>query len=341
MYCSHSLYWGNVFSGMENKEKKAEEFYNSFLRYTESLFDGFTAKNELDFESIQEMVKASCEFVRQDRNHIVYAMQTAKPYKNLHVSHSVRASIVALIIGTYLKLPRHQLIDLGIAGLLCNISVLNLSGRIYTSKEGGFNLLKFGTDMEKKLLYVHPIHANRTLKALNFPLSICEAVLQHHELEDGSGFPQQLKGEAISLFGKILVVAEFYEAFSTEDIDGTKCSHSGIVQILKNGVCFDVSVIRALVNSISIYPVGIYVLLSNGKRGQVTDIDQENPRFPIVKISGKQTHDENVKTSDELFIVRPLTGEEFEAYVKELENSVKINKDRNLKPLFYSRFYQP
>jgi len=327
---------------MENNEKSAEKFYSSFLTDTESLFDGFTAKNELNFESIQKMIKMSCEFVRQDRNHIVYAMQTAKPYKNPHVSHSVRASIVALIIGTYLKLPRHQLIELGIAGLLCNISVLNLSGRIYTSKEGGLNLLKSGTDMEKKLLYVHSIHANRTLKALNFPLSICEAVLQHHELEDGSGFPQQLKGNAISLFGKILVVAGFYEAFSTENIDGTKCTHSGIVQILKNGGCFDVSVIRALVNSISIYPVGIYVLLSNGKRGQVTDIDQENPRFPIVKIFGKQTHNENVKTSDELFIVRPLTDEEFEAYVKELENPVKIiNKDRNLKPLFYSRFYQP
>jgi len=336
------LYWGNVFSGiMENKEKRAEKFYNSFLTYTESLFDGFTAKNELDFESIQTMIKTLCEFVRRDRNHIVYAMQTAKPYVNPHVSHSVRASIVAVIIGIYLKIPRHLLIELGIAGLLCNISVLNLSGRTYTSKEGGLNLLKSGTDSEKKLLFVHPIHANRTLKALNFPLSICEAVLQHHELEDGSGFPQQLKGNAIGLYGKILVVAGFYEAFSTENIDGTKCSHNGIMQILKNGGSFDMSVIRALVNSISIYPVGIYVLLSNGKRGQVSDIDQENPRFPFVKILGKQSPNEGFKTTDELFIVRPLTGEEIEASVKEIEKSVKANKDRNLKPLFNRRFYQP
>ena len=295
---------------MENKEKRAEKFYKSFLTYTESLFNGFTARNELDFESIQKRSKMLCEFVRLDRNHIVYAMQTAEPYKNPHVSHSVRSCIIAVIIGTYLKLPRHQLIELGIAGLLCNISVLNLSGRIYTSSEGGLNLLKAGTDMEKKLLYVHPIHANKALKSLNFPLSICEAVLQHHELEDGSGFPQQLKGDAIGLYGKILVVAVFYEVFSMEHIDGEKCGHSGIIQILKNGGIFDVSVIRALVNSISIYPVGIYVLLSNGKRGQVADIDQENPRFPTVKILGKESPNGIVKTSDELSIVRPLTSEE-------------------------------
>jgi len=315
---------------MDNREKKAEKFYNSFLTYTESLFDGFTAKNELDFEAIQKMIKMSYEFVRRDRNHIVYAMQTAKPYKNPHVSHSVRACIVAMIIGAYMKLPRHQLIELGIAGLLCNISVLNLSGRIYTSKEGGLNLLKSGSDMEKKLLYVHPIHANRTLKALNFPLPICEAVLQHHELEDGSGFPQQLKGNAIDLYGKILVVAGIYEAFSTENTDGIKCSHSGIVQILKNSGSFDMSVIRALVNSISIYPVGIYVLLSNGKRGQVSDIDQENPRFPFVKIFGKQSPNEYMKTSDELFIVRPLTSEE-------VEDSVRKNKEQHLRPLLNRR----
>jgi HD-GYP domain-containing protein (c-di-GMP phosphodiesterase class II) len=293
---------------MDNKEKRAEKFYQSFLTYTESLFEGFSVRNELDFQSIQKMIKMTCEFVRLDRNHIVYVMQTAEQYKNPHVSHSVRSSIIAIIIGTYLKLPRHQLIELGVANLLCNISVLNMSGRIYTSREGGPNLLKSGTDMEKKLLYVHPIHAHKILKSFNFPLSICEAVLQHHELEDGSGFPQQLNGNHIGLYGKILVVAGFYEAFSMEHIDSAKCGHSGMIQILKNGVSFDVSVIRALVNSISIYPIGIYVLLSNGECGQVVDIDRENPRFHIVEKSPGKI----VKTSDELSIVRPLTSEEIE-----------------------------
>jgi HD-GYP domain-containing protein (c-di-GMP phosphodiesterase class II) len=293
-----------------DKQKRAEKFYGSFLTHTESLFNGFTAQSGLDFESIQKMIKMACEFVRLDRNHIVYAMQTAEPYENPHVSHAVRSCIIAIIIGAYLKLPRHQLIELGIAGLLCDISVLNLSGRIYTSSEGGTNLLKVGTEKEKKLLFAHPIDANKTLKSLNFPLSICEAALQHHELEDGSGFPQHLKGDAIGLYGKILVVAGFYEAFSMKHVDGVKCGHSGIVQILKNAGIFDVSVIRALVNSISIYPIGIYVLLSNGKRGQVSDIDQDNPRFPIVEILGERN--EIVRTSDELSIVRPLTSEEIE-----------------------------
>jgi HD-GYP domain-containing protein (c-di-GMP phosphodiesterase class II) len=300
---------------MKNKQERAEEFYSSFLAFTESLFDKYTFRKELDLESILKMIRIACEFVRLDSNNIMYVMQTAERYKNPHVSHSVRSSIIAIIIGTYLKLPRHQLVELGVADLLCNISVLNLSGRIYTSSEGALNLLKYGTDKEKKLLYIHPIHANKILKSFNFPVSICDAVLQHHELEDGTGFPRRLKGEAIGIYAKILVVAGFYEAFSMEQIDGAKCGHKGIIQILKNAGNFNESVIRALVNSISIYPVGIYVLLSNGKRGQVVDIDHEDPRFPIVEILGDQLSAKIVKTSDELSIVRPLDSEEIEESV--------------------------
>jgi HD-GYP domain-containing protein (c-di-GMP phosphodiesterase class II) len=297
---------------MENKEKRAEKFYDSFLTFTETLFNKYTAKKELDYESIQKIIKMACEFVRLDCNRIVHVMQTAGQYKNPHVSHSVRSCLIALIIGTYLKLPRHQLIELGIAGLLGNISVLNMSGRIYTSREGGPNLLKSGTEAEKKKLFIHPIQANKTLRSLNFPMSICEAVLQHHELEDGSGFPHQLKGNAIGLYGKILVAAGFYEAFSMEHTDGVKCGHIGMLQMLKNGEIFDVSVIRALVNSISIYPVGMYVLLSDGQRAQVIDIDRENPRFPTVRVLGKQSPSGIVRTFDELSISRPLTIEEVE-----------------------------
>jgi HD-GYP domain-containing protein (c-di-GMP phosphodiesterase class II) len=299
---------------IENKEKKAEDFYNSLLEFTESLFIRYNVRQELDFKSIQEMVRLTCELLYQDRNQIVYVMQTAGQYKNPHVSHSARSCLIAIIIGLYLKMPRHQLIELGIAGLLCNISVINLSDRIYTDSEGGLDLMTIVTEEEKRLLYVHPIHAYGILKALDFSLPICEAVLQHHEMEDGSGFPRELKGNAIGLYGKILVVAGFFDAFSMKKDEGVKCGHSGIVKILQNTSAFDVSVVRALVNSISIYPIGIYILLSDGRRGQVVDIDQENPRFPIVEIFGEEAPRKIIKTSEELFIDRPLTSEEVDAF---------------------------
>jgi hypothetical protein len=209
------------------------------------------------------------------------------------------------------------MIELGIAGLLCNISIIGMSSdRAYTISEGSTDLLATGTDDEKKLMYVHPIQASQTLKDFNCPMSICEAVLQHHEMEDGSGFPRQIKGNRICLYGKILVVAGFYEAFSMQRIDGTKSSHNAMMQILKNAEAFDTSVVQALVNSISIYPAGMYVLLSNGDRGQVLGIDQDNPRFPIVELYEKKPRKETLRTSEEVSIVRQLTSEEIESSVE-------------------------
>lgn len=252
-------FWGMTGGNMDNKKERAEEFYNSFLTYTESLFYGLAAGIKLDYQSIQKIIIKTCEFIRLDRNNIIGVMQKAGQYENPHVSHSVRTGIIAIIIGTYMKLPEHMLIELGVAGLLCDIGVLNLSGRIHTS---GPELLKSGTDMEKESLYYHPIYAYRILKSFKFPLSVCEAVVQHHELEDGSGYPNQLNGKHIGLYGKILVVAGFYEAFLVER---TKRDNGGILQVLKNGGSFNVPVIRALINSIPVCPAGIYILLSSGE----------------------------------------------------------------------------
>jgi hypothetical protein len=65
---------------------------------------------------------------------------------------------------------------------------------------------------------------------------------------------------------------------------------------------------------LSIYPIGLFVLLSDGKKGQVVDINSIDPRYPIVKILDEKTNDGKdvvrYTFSNGLHIVRPLTEEE-------------------------------
>jgi hypothetical protein len=71
-------------------------------------------------------------------------------------------------------------------------------------------------------------------------------------------------------------------------------------------------VVRALAYSLSFYPIGLYVLLSNGKRGQVVDIVPESPKFPYVRILGASKDGKKVivQTSQQLPILRPLKTDE-------------------------------
>jgi hypothetical protein len=89
------------------------------------------------------------------------------------------------------------------------------------------------------------------------------------------------------------------------------------MELMKNeGKQYDDTIIRALVYSLSIYPIGLYVMLSNGKKGQVIDINPENPRYPIVQVFGELLPDGKNKTvqtsSDGINISRPLSPSETE-----------------------------
>ena len=300
--------------GTKNNDIKiqdAENLYNSFLEYTKNLFSTYEIRSTLDINSITNKIKTVWNAVRYNRSFLmrVHHLTEHSNDDNYISSHSARAAIVAMIIGTYLRLPNHRLVELGIATLLHDIGMLALPPELYLS---GRSL----TEQEKKLLYTHPVQSYKALQSFSFPPSVCLAVLEHHERENGSGYPRNLIGEDISQYGKIIAVACSYDALSAKRAHKeAKDHHTGIMELLNNGgKRYDSSVIRALVYSLSLYPVGLYVLLSSGEKGQVVDVNPENPRYPVVQILETQKSWEKnttVQTSHHgVSIVRPLIREE-------------------------------
>jgi HD-GYP domain-containing protein (c-di-GMP phosphodiesterase class II) len=294
-----------------DKLKRAEEFYTSFKKYVENLFTQVAIKNELIFKSVAEKVKVACDIVREDRRFLMRVQRNTEPAEdqNYLASHAVRSTIIAIIIGTYLKLPAHRLIELGVAALLHEIGMIKLPPQVYLSKRSL-------NPQEKKAILTHPVLSFNLLKSFDFPLVICLAALEHHERENGTGYPQKLTSDKISLYAKIIAVACSYEALSTRrPHKEAKDGYTGMLELLRNeGKQYDDTVVRALVFSLSIYPIGLYVILSNGKKGQVVDINPENPRYPIVQVFGDLTPDgknKTLETSQEgISIIRPMTREE-------------------------------
>jgi len=298
-----------ILSGDMQQMQQAEKIYKMFFRYTDKLFTDSIAKNKIIIKSVEDMVKLVCGFMRENYRFLMRILfhddltEGKQP-----VFHSMRTSIIAITAGINLKLPNFQLVELGIAALLHDIGMIKLPPRCYL-KDRELN------DTEKRLKYTHPVMGYNLLVSSNFPQSVCEAVLEHHERENGSGYPRKLTGNKISLYSKIITVASLYEALSEkrphdEAING----YLGILELLKNKEKqFDENAIRALVNSFSVYPIGLYVLLSDGNKGQVIDVYTENPRYPVVEVFGDETPRGKIfmKTSpDGLSIVRPLSLEE-------------------------------
>ena len=317
-YASSSAEGDNAESAMgleadTDKLKKAEDFYSAFLKFVENLFIRATVSDELEYKVVSEKIKEMVEYIKEDRRFLMRVLKNIEPApdKNYLASHSVRSTILAVIIGTYLKLPNHRLLELGVASLVHEAGMLKLPPQLYLST-------RLLSDSEKKAITSHPVLGYSMLKSFDFPLEICIAALEHHERENGTGYPRRLPGEKIGLYSKIIAVACSYEALSSKrPHKEAKDGYTGMLELLKNeGKQYDETVVKALVLSLSIYPIGLYVLLSNGKKGQVIDVNPENPRFPIVQIFGEVTPDGKNKTAQTthgvLTIVRPLNRSEID-----------------------------
>jgi HD-GYP domain-containing protein (c-di-GMP phosphodiesterase class II) len=70
------------------------------------------------------------------------------------------------------------------------------------------------SEHELAIIKSHPQNAYDILKSIDFPWPLAEAIHQHHERMDGSGYPQGLKGNAILLEARIIAVADVFDAIT-------------------------------------------------------------------------------------------------------------------------------
>ena len=159
----------------------------------------------------------------------------------------------------------------------------------------------------------------RILKGIGFPQNACIAVLEHNERLDGTGFPRKLSGDKISEYGKILSVASSYNAAISKrlykaGIDG----HLGLMDLIKEaGKRYDEKAIAALVYTLSLYPIGTHVRMSNGAIGLVVNANAEDPRHPLIKLiideNGNRFQEQptvQTREGDEITIEDSLSKEE-------------------------------
>jgi HD-GYP domain-containing protein (c-di-GMP phosphodiesterase class II) len=120
----------------------------------------------------------------------------------------------------------------------------------------------------------HPVYSYVLIKDMPFITpTAASVVLQHHERLDGSGFPQGLKGDAISMAARIAGVAESYYSLISARPNHEAWSRQDAMEYIMafGGELFDSDVVQAFVRSVPAYPTGVLVRLNTGETGYVVD----------------------------------------------------------------------
>lgn len=300
----------------EEKLSSVRTVYLKYLNYVESVYSGYMQRKFLSLDDVTSKMKEFCDFMRENKRYVLRIQPgNNSETKTYLAAHSLRSTVLAISIAMQLKFPPHKMIELAVACILHEIGMVRLPVQLYTSSRPL-------TEQEKNAITAHPVISYNILREFSFPLSICLGALEHHERENGTGYPRKLIKEQISIYAKIIAVACSYEAATTKrPFKEGKDAYSGIVDILKNqGHQYDSTVIQALLLSLSLYPIGLYVLLSDNRKAQVTDINPENPKYPIVQLLEEYKSDGTPKTVETneytIHIERPLTKDEVSSLKK-------------------------
>jgi len=242
---------GTFQDGVEDAQSKDEtqKFYSSLLEFTHKLFDTFLKRSLIPIEPLTDQVKALIAMLRKNRRFLLRLGELDRAGFSYIIGHSVNVAILSVAIGDTLKLPSHKLIELGMAGLLHELGMFKLPDTFQ-------NANRPLTDPEKRALSAHPLLGYRALRELGFPPNVTLAVLEHHEKEDGTGYPQGLTGERIAMSAKILAVASAYDAqIVARPFRAARSGHATILELLReNRRAYDEGVLRRLVFTLSLYP---------------------------------------------------------------------------------------
>lgn len=152
-------------------------------------------------EGHQKLQKALAEIV----NVLASAVEKRDPYT---AGHEKRVAQLASAIAAEMGLTSRKVQGIHVAGSLHDIGKINVPIEILT-KPGGID------QHERGIIQMHPQVGYDIIKGVDFPWPIAQAVLQHHERLDGSGYPAGISGEAIIIEARVLAVADVVEAMSS------------------------------------------------------------------------------------------------------------------------------
>jgi len=318
--------------GLGNSDKSRMEVvhsvYNEYMNYINSVFTRYVTHRKINQTELSDTVKDLIVFIKDNRRFILRVTPSVEQRtKNFLVAHSMRTTVLAITIGLQEHMPLSKLIELGVACILHEIGMVRLPPQLYMTDK------KF-TPGEKAQVMTHPILGYNILKELDFPMSIQLGVLEHHEKENASGYPRQLSSDKIISYAKIIAVACTFEAITApRSYKDERSTFEAMVEMLKNANHqYDDAAIKALLYSVSLFPIGAYVFLKNGKVAEVTDVNPDNPKLPVVQLLLEKEKDGSPKTiqtnDSDLAIVRVLSRKETEDVKASIEKMDQAQKSK-------------
>lgn len=250
------------------KEQEAVLIYGYTVRVLQYISKSITRSEKTGIKKALKMVHKLIDMVAEDAD-ILLGLSTIKDYDDYTFTHSINVAILSVCLGHRIGLSKKSLEMLTLSAFFHDLgkievpkSILNKPGKL--------------TDSELKEMKNHSLYSVRQILFLKTtPQKKAEMILppfEHHLKYDLSGYPQTPRSKPVSLFGRILAIADVYDALTSPRVYRPfAITPDRALSIMQegSGKDFDPLLLKVFVNMIGVYPVGTVLKFANGDIGLV------------------------------------------------------------------------
>ncbi|MGH7323182.1 MAG: HD-GYP domain-containing protein, partial [Candidatus Rokuibacteriota bacterium] len=265
----------------------AESLFSGLVRSLESLRERTRSDAAISWPELERLVTTVLDSLERSGELFWVANRTsAPPGMDFVAFHMARVAVLAMRVGGTVGLGRPALVELGMAGCLIDVGLWQLPPALLKPVDA------LGPDGQK-LYRTHPRLGADVIRRWSPPFpGLVDVVLQHHEREQGQGYPQGLGSEAIQPHAKILGLVDTYTQLTVAPgFEPGVRPHEAIREIVRTKhASFPPSLVKALLNEISVFPPGTLVRLNSGEVGRVIGVNRNHPLRPRVDVYDARGH---------------------------------------------------
>lgn len=262
----------NVISD-ELKLKSISKLKNMFMNIDNN------RSTDKDIKEIGNIAEDMVEELIVNRD-LMVNMVDIKSFDDYTFFHSVNVAVLSIIMGIALNLNKSDLYKLAMGALLHDVGKVFINQDLL-NKQGKL------TDEEFEIMKSHPINGYRYIRSnFNVPVRTYIAVLDHHEKYDGTGYPNNKVGKDISLFGRIIAIADVYDALTSDRPYKKSSLPANVIEYIMGapGTHFDFDLVNIFIKKVAAYPVGTCVKLNNGVIGIVVENYSDSSTRPKIRV---------------------------------------------------------
>jgi putative nucleotidyltransferase with HDIG domain len=263
-----------IFVDSEDLKQQSKEVYFKSINLVKEISESVKNQKMLNIRKAKRLMQNAVNVIMQDESTLL-GLANIKNYDEYTFNHCVNVAMYSIALGQRIGIPKKNLSHLGMAGLFHDVGKVRIPKEILNKSE------KLSPE-EWGIMRAHPVVGAEIVMRMKewgeLSTRLIDAAFEHHVRYDLSGYPRVTRKRRLTLFGRIVALADFYDAlvrprvynrfpYVSEKILG--------LMIERSGKDFDPALVKVFINMVGIFPLGTLVLLDTNELGIVVQIHED------------------------------------------------------------------